>query len=290
MNVGHQSASNIFLKIEEFRVFLNRERERVLFENDSRAVKKIDSILILFEKTKWWCVPIECESVPVLKADRTKPLFLGPLFTSEKHPWPTCGDQYMEPIVQFDLNHVGKLSGIDLGSGMLQLWLFGADPDEESFIRVIPKTDINESVITDIPASVHIGSEALVDASGHWDVWLEKDACCLMIKNAEEKVVYDRDFLIHSLNALTSKIPDILKKEIEIILSLIPEKNSKVKDFAAFFGSFNPIQYEPEDCPPCLLSMESGGGFQWGSSLGNAQIFYRTSKSGIAKFKFLWSH
>jgi hypothetical protein len=85
-----------------------------------------------------WPLRVDYRSGP---ADRRGDLLSGPLYTSERHPWPHDGERWCEPIVQLDLTRWGAVGGRDVGQGLLQLW----DPHDCGLVRVIPPGDLTDS-------------------------------------------------------------------------------------------------------------------------------------------------
>ncbi|WP_156894091.1 hypothetical protein [Erythrobacter cryptus] len=56
-----------------------------------------------------WAYPINSKEIPTPDVDRMAPMLIGPLFTSERHPWPKKNGMFLEPLIQFDLEWAGKL-------------------------------------------------------------------------------------------------------------------------------------------------------------------------------------
>lgn len=64
-------------------------------------------------------------------------------FTSASCPWPANGSgKYLQPVAQINLENAGALLGIDLGKGLLQVWLDAFDP----ITRVIPPSSFSETL------------------------------------------------------------------------------------------------------------------------------------------------
>lgn len=115
-----------------------------------------------------WAWPLKRKVVPLGRLDRRQPLLGGPLFTSELYPWPKNDDGYLQPIAQIDLTLVRRVSGLDLGNGMLQVWAdWGAF---ENVIRAIPMDHIRRAELAPFPCDLK-GSKHLEYpfSSGLWE-------------------------------------------------------------------------------------------------------------------------
>lgn len=74
-------------------------------------------------------------------------------FTSENHSWPvdSVGD-FMQPLAQINLETASTLLNVNLGNGLLQVWMAinpGGKKGADSWnpkIRIIPKTALNEQL------------------------------------------------------------------------------------------------------------------------------------------------
>lgn len=94
--------------------------------------------------------PFVMEEVPSQKVDRLGSVLLGPVFTSEAHPWPTDdSDEPMAPLCQLDTSLFPKQ--VDGVQGLVQVWLSqsgGAHGD--SLIRVIPTSEVDATLLTPV--------------------------------------------------------------------------------------------------------------------------------------------
>lgn len=62
-------------------------------------------------------------------------------FTSASWPWPISNEgKYLQPAAQINLENAGNLLGVDLGQGLLQVWLDVLAP----MVRVIPPKSFSE--------------------------------------------------------------------------------------------------------------------------------------------------
>ena len=72
----------------------------------------------------------------------------GGFFTSKKFPTPRDHEgEPLAPLVQLSLDKISKQTTIDVGSGLLQVWMASGTwgQCEETFCRVIPQKHFNKS-------------------------------------------------------------------------------------------------------------------------------------------------
>lgn len=111
--------------------------------------------------------PLIKEERPAQKIDRLGSVLLGPVFTSDSHPWPLDREGGpMAPLCQMNTAQFPmKVDGLN---GLVQVWLAatgGAHGD--SLIRVIPDADVNAGDMT--PVIAHDGSiDVLVPDAVSW--------------------------------------------------------------------------------------------------------------------------
>jgi len=68
-------------------------------------------------------------------------------FTSQKWSWPIGSNSlHMQPVAQINLENAGKLLSLPLGSGLLQIWGCVGLGLRDHLIRVIPLTDLSDSI------------------------------------------------------------------------------------------------------------------------------------------------
>ena len=241
-----------------------------------------------------WAHPISTEKKSITEQSRVMGMFYGPLFTSEQYPWPLQGERFFEPVVQFDLDNVGKLEGRNLGSGLLQLWM-GSGYDEH-VIRLIPIEHVCTSQLTPPPAIVtgeyfeEIVTSSDPDAwegdlwrgpfcSGAWPLSDHAD----LITGTSKKILNWCTSIEHYRFGSDEVSDPSLRQDLENFLAIIPEACPGLSA-DHFFGRFDPIQYDAAGFD-VLLACESGG---WEIG-GNWQIVMSPDSSGAMKFHFLFS-
>lgn len=234
-----------------------------------------------------WAHPIVSTEIATPAVDRLQPMLIGPLFTSDKHPWPKKGPKFLEPVVQFDLEWAGQLTQTDLGKGILQLWLGPAFDEHE--IRVIPKDDFVRESLTPMPKEItrrHFAKNSFF--AGDEGSWLDKSfgGNAVAITGLGKPLMMWHRSLRSALDDLAYNMGDQNAKFIEEFLEFLPTDLQPPTPH--FFGVCDPVQYDPRDLPPCLLALDSQGPFIWGDS-GNAQICYSVQDDGTTRFQFTWS-
>lgn len=131
------------------------------YVSKSKAISISDSehidLLLHFLDSISWCLPVETKVCNCDLLDRSKALMAGPLFTSLQYPWPEYGGRYKEPVFQLFLEEVSRITGIDYGAGLLQLWV-GPDCYEgeagSDYFRLIPAADVSVDQIAAIPYEI----------------------------------------------------------------------------------------------------------------------------------------
>lgn len=94
--------------------------------------------------------PLVMEEVPSQKVDRLGSVLLGPVFTSQAHPWPVDdNEEPMAPLCQLDTSHFPQR--VDGVLGLFQVWLSqSGDEQGEALIRMIPPAEADASLLTPV--------------------------------------------------------------------------------------------------------------------------------------------
>ena len=237
-----------------------------------------------------WAYPLETREVATSDVDRLSPMIIGPLFTSEKYPWPENDGQLFEPILQFDLEWAGELAKVNLGKGILQLWLGSLLSEfNDHFIRIIPKEDFRHEFISPIPNNINIEyfseDSYFAGQKFSWLDTLNGGKSVIITRSGNPILTWHsrlRDALEELQPILNDKDADIMAKFLEFLPITSPSPTPHL------FGICHPVQYDATDVPQCLLALDSEGPFMWGDC-GNAQIFYIPQADGTIGFDFAWS-
>lgn len=241
-----------------------------------------------------WAYPIKKKKSSVTAKSRTCPMFYGPLYTSGQYPWPMIGDRYLEPVVQFFLEHIGALGRRKLGSGLLQLWM--GSNFQQYLIRIIPSELVQIDMLTTPPEVIDSqyfeesvtsndqGSDEEEDWYGafEWNAWPAQNKIYLIQTDFAKKLNWSTSVFHYDYE--NEKIEDTnLQHDIDDFLSIIPKFDLEPRT-DQFFGRFDHIQYGSSGFDVLLVG-ESGG---WGMS-GNWQIVINGETDTDKKYQFLFS-
>lgn len=211
-------------------------------------------------------------SVPLSQLDRTSSMLAGPFFTSAEYPIPLAAKGMMLPVAQLKLSEISKLSGLDFGESLLQLW---CDPtwsnESRALVRLVPSADVNLQTLTPFEYEPHpeadnspLPNELLFDPlAANIDVISGYESSGLQCQT-NYCDVYSED--------LSEEIYELIADDLQQFQELI---NTDEK--LHVLGSFYPIQYSAVDMGMnCLIAFPS-----WGSS-GNAQVLYELNEDSMA--------
>lgn len=85
---------------------------------------------------------------PVMEINRFGSSVGGLPYVTEEHPWPEIGGRHarepMNPLVQLNLGEISEQTGVDVGSGLLQVWRHspGDQRYPDTWLRVIEAADV----------------------------------------------------------------------------------------------------------------------------------------------------
>lgn len=236
---------------------------------------------------------------PVLKKvsakaiDRCSDVLHGPIYTCDGYEWPEHNSFPMAPLIQLDLDHCRELSGINLGSGLLQVWIGHKQSIEASMVRIIPKNFVSKDRLLPIP---NIDPMLNFMIPPDWRIDLKED--CEDMKSALQISGYKR-------KRFTSQLYKGIQEEygkarnltsVEIISDKIKEFDTTLESNkrkwspsnSHLFGTFDPIQYSANERDTPLFCFEADYGFDWGDG-GNAQLFFRKDEAGNVSYYMDWS-
>ncbi|MEH6626556.1 MAG: hypothetical protein V7739_08930 [Motiliproteus sp.] len=257
----------------------------------SEKYSRISLLDARIEKNSWSWGLITKEKAPSA-INRLGSLINGPIFTCAGYEWPMCERGYPRvPILQIDLDLVCKKTTVDLGGGLLQ-WFESSN--ELGFFRTIPQALVNvESLlpIPDFPEKSDLQQE-LIDPE-----WIDEgdDVSYFMpcqitgyrkkkFKIAEMQLEWFYENYVPEAHRLNTAFEEKLEEIYEASKKLY--KKYPVGQ-TCLFGTFHPIQEEPEDFPTPLLCLEQEFGLQFGDG-GNAQVFCE-HKEGVLDYFYMQS-
>lgn len=97
-----------------------------------------------FKSGAWSWAPVTIQ-VEDQKVDRLGEVVMGPIFTSEDHAWPEQDGLPMAPLIQLDLRIASEIGGVQLGDGLLQVWMPKYSFETPVYIRIIPRDGLHNS-------------------------------------------------------------------------------------------------------------------------------------------------
>lgn len=197
----------------------------------------------------------------------------------------------MIPLAQFDLENASKVGGVDLGSGLLQLFCRQSDRLGRNIaVRVLEKSAIHAEALTAIPdfsnASALFASVAWASCAADPDERLEEELCIQISAYPKQR------FTLHIPPPLAEAysvgdVPNELRPLMQEFDAIV-KKNAKTWSPGGFhlFGTFCPIQYSAAERASVLFTLESEHGFNFGD--GQAQVFYACPPGSPVQFSFDW--
>ena len=233
-----------------------------------------------------WTYPVKYNFRKLSRKNRTQPLISGPLYTSEKYPWPMSKfGQPLEPICQLNLAEAGSVAQVNLGNGLLQLWMDGID----GVLREIHNDDVSLNFLTVVPAEItkfvwkHTMADRFHESTDPWTHGYVISGTRKRVLTIPSTLVnldlFEPEFTCNSVDKAYALVETLNKNGC-----LSPPNPGKF----SYFGNFDTIQYNEAEKDDALFLMESGDIFTWGDC-GNAQIFYQILQDGKVEFSFDWS-
>ena len=248
-----------------------------------------------FESGTWSWRPI-IEELADDKVNRLGEVIKGPIYTSEEFPWPEASGLPMAPLIQLDLRKSSEIGGIELGDGLLQVWMPHKAITTPLFIRVVPRAYTDLSKLT--PTVTLPDELAPLQKRGEtWSDELEKFVPCQSFQIIGYEAGRYTCQMAHPIqdNYPAKKLTASVETQ-----QLIKDFDKKLKPFLKsgpksfgpnhchLFGTFVRLQYFANEALQPLFCFESDDlEFMWGDS-GNAQLFYKIDGEGRVEFLFDW--
>jgi hypothetical protein len=241
-----------------------------------------------------WSWPPRLKEVPADKINRCGDVLSGPIFTCEGYEWPMHKDLPMAPFIQLDLKRCSRVSGMDFGTGLLQVW-FGIDQfmGKDAFIRVVPEDKVDKEKLLPIPAKLG----KLVNSTPALAGWADQ--------NWPEKAIQitgfkPRRFTIPRTYKFDEQYEEDIKelnmdcqhliRELDVLIEYAQERFSTGLHL---LGSFYVIQYSPSEyqasgkTPFFCIDEEESECFNFGD--GNGQLFFKKDENGQITFSLDWT-
>jgi len=276
---------------EAFKEIVNLWKEIKIEFFDDGADAEANSYEDALSTGAWCWEPIFSRRSPS-EIDRLGEVMLGPFFSSEEYPLPESNGQPMIPLIQIDLDRASRLGGVNLGSGLLQVFAKVEDKyGQRIFNRQVERSAVVREKLQKVPEfSDQIDGFASV-AWAQSDLAVDKfygDRLCIQISGYTEKRfslwTYTPLSDVYDLESIDSN----LKFKMERFDSLVAKYSEEwTPDGFHIFGTFRPIQYYPKERSRPFFCLESEYGFNFGD--GQAQIFYEAGKEYGTLFYFDWS-
>lgn len=270
---------------EDFQQLLNiwSKLKPDLLKQNKLGIEFIDDALL----TGSWAWKPTLEARVPENIDRLGDVLLGPVFSSVEHPWPDDDGVPMIPMLQLDLDNASQIGGVELESGLLQVFVAPSDPlGKYVLCQVVPRADVSREALTPVP---ELDSSANGLASAKWaDVSHAERVCYQIVDFAEKRFTYVGGSALISewfgIGALEADQQELARK-----FDAISQAHSKDWSPSGFhlFGTFFPIQYRQEERSWPLFCLEPQLGFNFAD--GQAQVFIESTKSGDMYFSFEWS-
>lgn len=252
-----------------------------------------------------WGRAIRTKKIPTARLNRCGEIFCGPIFVSEKHPWPESEGMHMLPLIQINLDKWGRIMKMDFGTGILQVWACQVDIMKQN-VRVLPPEDVKkEYLVRKIPEPV---MEIYDDYPNSIPItWRKNDEGTSWAITGYEERHFAVQLWEDDINDIAESIEEACEpKQASAVMS--PQKAKKIMTLIAKFkklgmeavsdfktwsccigGSFSPIQYFAYERPPVLMNIGSTYElYSWGDG-GNAQLFYEKQPDGSFEYSFEWS-
>jgi hypothetical protein len=241
-----------------------------------------------------WSWPPRLKEVPADKINRCGDVLSGPIFTCEGYEWPMYKDLPMAPFIQLDLKRCSRASGIDFGTGLLQVW-YGIDQfmGKDAFIRIVPADQVLKEKLIPVPAEM----EKLVNSTPALAGWAEQQWSDKAIQIASYKL---RRFTIpHTYTFQEEYTKEIRRldtdcqrmiKELDLLIEYAQERFSTGLHL---MGTFYVVQYSPSEyqasgeTPFFCIDGEDSECFNFGD--GNGQLFFKKDENGQITFSLDWS-
>jgi len=255
-----------------------------------------------FDSGAWAWDPIT-KAILDDQVDRLGEVIMGPIYTCAEYEWPSRAGFPMAPLIQLDLEKAGAIGGVNLGTGLLQIWMPHHEryPAKDHFIRKIPREFVAAEKLTPM---VEIPAE-MMPLQTREEVFRD-EVSDVRITPAHQIIGYTErrytsqvcsgiqdTFRKQRLKGLCSGTKGVAKriKAFDKLLKLLRKSGREgcSPSNCHLFGTFYDVQYLAEDRPPPLFCFDNDEfGFMWGD-YGTAQLFYKLNPDGEPEFSFDWS-
>lgn len=240
-----------------------------------------------------WSWPPRLKEIPAEKINRCGDVLNGPIYTCEGYEWPMHENLPMVPFIQLDLKRCSRVSGVDLGAGLLQVW-FGYDlfMGEDAFIRVVPADQVHKDKLQPVPIAdmMKVAEIQKTPAYCHWaDTGgrHEKATQIVSYKPRRFTIPHTYTFREEHKEQLLGLNKDC-KRMIKEIDSMIVYARERFGTGTHLMGTFSGVQYSPSELPTPLFCFE-GDVECYNFGDGNGQLVFEKDDNGKITFSLSWS-
>lgn len=273
----------------------------------SKLKAKCPEVDYLEHLEKWvnsgvWCWPPKLKEVPAEKINRCGDVLNGPIYACEGYEWPMYKDLPMVPFIQLDLKRCSRVSGVDLGTGLLQVWFgVGLIMGKDAFIRVVPADQVLKDKLLPIPAFDLEKLFSSTPAYLSWadgGRWITKATQIARYKPRRFTIPHTYTFREEYEHEWRKKQLPRLNKDCKQMIkeldSMIKFARKKFETGTHLMGTFYPIQYSPSESPTPLFCFDGGVDFDddlecYNFGDGNGQLFFKKGVNEKITFSLDWS-
>jgi hypothetical protein len=237
----------------------------------------------------WSWSPI-LKELPAERINRCGDVLNGPIYTCKGYEWPMYKDLPMVPFIQLDLKRCSLVSGVDLGTGLLQVW-FGFDQlmGEDALIRVVPADQVYKGKLLPVPVDMQ-NLEQQTPAYSYWaDTGLMHENATQISGYRPRRFTLPHTYTFHDEHKDQtrglSKDGKLMIKELD---SMIEFANDRFGTGTHLMGTFSEVQYRPSEASTPLFCFDGEiECYNFGD--GNGQLFFEKDDNGKITFSFDWS-
>jgi hypothetical protein len=240
-----------------------------------------------------WSWPPRLKEVPPSKINRCSDVLNGPIYSCEGYEWPTHKDLPMIPFIQLDLRRCSRVSGVDLGTGLLQVW-YGFDQfmGKDAYIRVVPADQVHKNKLLPVPAfDIEKMKASFGPAYFHWaDTGRRHENATQITRYKPRRFTLPHTYTFRDENMdQTRGLSKECKRMIKELDSMIEFANDRFGTGLHLMGTFSSVQYSPSECPTPFFCFDGNETECHNFGDGNGQLFFEKTDNGKLTFSFDWS-
>lgn len=268
----------------------NKKSARAM--HDRPYLDQLEELEVWVESGAWsW--PPRLKEVPAEKINRCGDVLKGPLYTCKGYEWPMHKKVPMIPFIQLDLGRCSRVSRVDFGTGLLQVW-FGYDlfMGEDAFIRVVPADQVHKSKLLPLPAfnmkKIRNASPANINWADTESIFREKAIQITSYKPRRFTIPYINTYDVEC-DEQSDGLSKDCKRMIKRLNSMIDHACERFGTGLHLMGTFASVQYSPDEAPTPLFCFDGEGSECYNFGDGNGQLFFVKGRNGKISFQLSWS-